>query len=189
MQYAGQENLAFRQMDATSLPFEGEFDLIFSNAALHWVKDHPAVLAGISRSLRPGGRVVLSMGGKGNAAGLLPLVDALISSEEWRDAFDGFLFPYAFYGVEEYEKWLPGTGLQATRLELVAKDMVHESVAGLKGWIRTTWIPFTQRIAVERQDIFINELVGKYLEHYPVDAFGRTHIKMIRLELEAIKVA
>jgi len=118
-------NLEFRQMDATALTYVGEFDLVFSNAVLQWIKDHPAVLAGVARALRPAGRAILSMGGKGNAAELLPVVDELIASRRWSGWFTGFVFPYAFYGIEEYEAWLPGTGLQATRLELVPKDMVH----------------------------------------------------------------
>jgi len=99
------------------------------------------------------------------------------------------VFPYAFYGVEEYEAWLPGTGLQASRLELVPKDMVHEGVAALKGWIRTTWLPFTQRVPAAFREGFIDELVGNFLERQPVDDAGRTHVKMIRLELEAVKLA
>ncbi len=187
--YAAQGNLSFRQMDAARLEFKAQFDLVFSNAALHWVKDHQAVLAGIAQALRPGGRAVLSMGGKGNVAGLLPLIDALIRSEKWGRYFDGFVFPYAFYGVEEYRQWLAGSGLRATRLELVPKDMVHQSVDGLKGWLRTTWFPYTQRLPDELRDVFIDELVERYLELYPVDDSGRTHVEMIRLELEATKVA
>lgn len=185
--YAAGKNLAFRQMDARELSFDAQFDLIFSNAVLHWVEDHRSVLSGIARALRPGGRVVLSMGGKGNAKAMLSVADAMIGAPEWRDYFDGFLFPYAFYGVKEYREWLAGTGLQASRLELVAKDMVHESVDDLKGWIRTTWFPYTRRLPATRRDEFISELVERYLEHYPVDDCGRTHLKMIRLELDAFK--
>lgn len=187
-QNTAEPNLGFRQMDATRLTFRAEFDLVFSNAVLHWVKDHPAVLAGIERALRPAGRAVLSMGGKGNAAGLLPVVDAVIRRDPWRACFEGFVFPYAFYGIEDYAKWLPEAGLRANRIELVPKDMVHDDVAALKGWIRTTWLPYTRRVAPQQRESFIDELVAAYIDHYPVDAFGRTHVDMVRLEVEAIKV-
>src|SRR5512133_3316891 len=59
-------NLRFQVADAAALPFQAEFDVIFSNACLHWIYDHKPVLAGIRRSLAPGGRVLLQMGGKGN---------------------------------------------------------------------------------------------------------------------------
>jgi len=183
-----ESNLAFRQMDASNLAFRAEFDLVFSNAVLHWVRDHRAVLAGITQALRTGGRTVLSMGGKGNATEFLPIVDDVIRRDHWRACFEDFVFPYAFYGIEDYMQWLPEAGLQAKRIELVPKDMVHDSVAELKGWIRTTWLPYTNRLAQEQRESFIDELVGNYLEQYPVDSFGRTHISMIRLEVEAVKV-
>jgi len=56
-------NLSFVEGDASNLPFDCEFDVVFSNAALHWVLDHRPVLSGIARALRPGGRCVLQMGG------------------------------------------------------------------------------------------------------------------------------
>ena len=55
----------------TALPFDAEFDVIFSNACLHWIYDHRPVLHGIRRALKRGGRVLLQMGGKGNAAAIM----------------------------------------------------------------------------------------------------------------------
>lgn len=57
--------LRFQLADAGSLPFAGAFDVVFSNAALHWVLDHRPLLAGIRRALVPGGRLLLQMGGEG----------------------------------------------------------------------------------------------------------------------------
>ena len=53
-------NLSFRYADARDLHLSGEFDLIVSFAALHWVLDHRPVLEGIKRSLKPGGRLMPS---------------------------------------------------------------------------------------------------------------------------------
>jgi trans-aconitate methyltransferase len=53
-----------RVMDAKSLDFSSEFDAVFTNAVLHWVKDDPdAPTAGAFRALKPGGRFVGEMGG------------------------------------------------------------------------------------------------------------------------------
>ena len=184
---AAEPRLGFRQMDASNLAFKAEFDLVFSNAVLHWVRDHRAVLAGIARALQPGGRMVLSMGGKGNAADFLPIVADVIQRDHWRAWFKGFVFPYAFYGIDDYAQWLPEAGMRATRIELVPKDMVHDSLAALKGWIRTTWLPYTNQVPQEQRELLIDELVAHYIEHNPVDSFGRTHVNMIRLEVEAVK--
>lgn len=59
-----------RVMDGRALRFEGGFDAVFSNAALHWMLDPPAVAAGVFRALEPGGRFVGEMGGAGNIAKL-----------------------------------------------------------------------------------------------------------------------
>ena len=59
-----------RLVDAEALPFDNEFDAVFSNAVLHWVRDHDALLTGVARALRPGGRFVAEFGGHGNIAAI-----------------------------------------------------------------------------------------------------------------------
>ena len=68
-------NLIFLGADASALPFHAEFEAVFSNAVLHWVLNHKPVLAGFARSLRPGGRCVLQMGGKGNGDEVVAAVE------------------------------------------------------------------------------------------------------------------
>lgn len=57
-----------RVMDGAALDFDAEFDAVFSNAALHWMRDADAVVDGVWRALRPGGRVVAEFGAEGNVA-------------------------------------------------------------------------------------------------------------------------
>ncbi len=76
-------NLSFACVDARSLDFDQEFDLCFSNATLHWVDNHQAFLNGASRSLRRGGRLVISCGGQGDAADVLQVFSELASCESW----------------------------------------------------------------------------------------------------------
>ena len=54
-------NLFFRQADASELSFRQEFDIVFSNAALHWVIDHRPVLRGIHNALKPNGKAIVQM--------------------------------------------------------------------------------------------------------------------------------
>jgi len=180
-------NLRLARADARALPFSEAFDVVFSNAVLHWVKDHRAVLRGLSRSLRPGGRVLMQMGGRGNAAGILEIAEPLFHSLRWQWYFEGFVSPYAFYGPEEYRGWLAEAGLTPARLELIPKDMLHAGQAGLEGWIRTTWQPYTSRLPEGERPDFIAEVAGRYLEHHPLDGDGQAHVEMVRLEVEAQK--
>ncbi|MBW1842158.1 MAG: methyltransferase domain-containing protein [Deltaproteobacteria bacterium] len=180
-------NLKFQRADARNLKFENAFDLVFSNATLHWVLDHTSVIEGIKQSLRPGGRVLLQMGGKGNAAEIIRTVEGRIKRDKWCRYFADFTFPYGFYTPEEYEPWLKEAGLVPVRVELIEKDMTQEGPEGLSGWIRTTWLPYTQRVPEDERTAFTDEIVENYLKQYPLDAEGRAHVQMVRLEVEAKK--
>ncbi len=181
-QYA---NLQFLQMDAQKLEADYQFDVIFSNATLHWVDDHQAFLAGCSRLLSPQGKLILSCGGAGNAAGILAAIDRLIQGPRWGPYFTTFVFPYFFYSDAQYAHWLKEAGLSPQRLELVEKDMTHQGAEGLAGWLRTTWMPYTDCIPEELREAFISDVVQDYLSVHPLDALGQSHVKMIRLEVEA----
>jgi trans-aconitate methyltransferase len=67
-------NLDFRLMDIDDLDFEEEFDAVFSNATLHWVKDHRRLLKNVRRALRPGGRLRFDFAGDGNCLNFFAVI-------------------------------------------------------------------------------------------------------------------
>lgn len=180
-------NLDFELADARNLPFRDQFEVVFSNATLHWVRDHDPVLQGIFQSLVPGGRILLQMGGRGNAAGMIAILQRMIKTTRWAGFFENFDFPYGFHGAEEYERWLKAAGFQDIEVRLIPKDMLHAGKAGLAGWIRTTWLPYTQRPPESKQGLFIDELADNYIQKFPPDHEGNINVKMVRLEVEAVK--
>jgi trans-aconitate 2-methyltransferase len=180
-------NLSFEQVDARSLNFQEEFDLCFSNAALHWVDDHQAFLRGASQVLRSGGRLVVSCGGQGNAAEVLRVFAALMVLDEWQQYFHDFNNTYSFYSDKDYAVWLAETKFKIEQLRLVPKDMTHQGRTGLSNWIRTTWMPFTHCIPIEQREDFIEHFVDKYLEAHPLDQWGYAHVAMVRLEANLVK--
>jgi len=180
-------NLRFQQQDAAQLTFQAEFDLVFSNAMLHWLSDPQPALRGIAAALKPGGKALLQMGGEGNNAEMMALLGEQICRERWAAYYQGFGVPYGFHGIAAYTGWLREAGLTPLRVELIPKDMAHAGRAGLAGWVRTTKLPYTQRLPAELREVFVNELLDTYLEKFPIDAQGRTHVGMVRLEVEAVK--
>jgi len=180
-------NLTFAMMDANHLTFDEEFDVVFSNAALHWITDHRPVLAGIARSLVPGGRAVLQMGGKGNADQVFCVLEVLLEKRRWKRYFEGFSFAYGFFGTAEYRQWLEEAGLETIRVELIPKDMAYSSREDFAGWIRTTWLPWLARLPDGEKPEFIKAFIDAYLSQYPADKEGAIHIGMVRLEAEAKK--
>jgi SAM-dependent methyltransferase len=98
--------IRFEVHDVCSLPFDGEFDAVFSNAVLHWVTRAGEAAAAMSRALKPGGRLVAELGGRGNIAALL-------------DASDRALRALGVADPERFHPWFyPSVGEYAALLEL-----------------------------------------------------------------------
>ena len=180
-------NLSFLRMDARELTFREQFDVAFSNAALHWIIDHPAVLCGVAESLDHKGRLLFQMAGKGNAQEIIAVLEEMISEDTCEPYFKNFSFPYGFYGPEEYKTWLREAGFKPERVELLPKVAKLQGREGLAGWIKTTWLPFTERVPIHLRDSFINEIANRYIAAYPLDENGLAHVKMVRLEVQATK--
>ncbi len=181
-------NLTFQVMDARQLDFASEFDVVFSNAALHWVQDHVSVLRGVKIALKKNGRLLFQMGGRGNAEEVSRSFNDLLRTPRWSVYFKNFSSTYGFYGPEEYREWLNEVNLTEKRIELIPKDMRHKGVEGFAGWIRTTWLPYTHRVPSELRQEFTSQVIENYLQHHPVDRDGFVHVKMVRLEVEAANI-
>jgi trans-aconitate 2-methyltransferase len=180
-------NLYFKIRDARSLDFHGEFDVVFSHSCLHWVLDHGPVMQGIAESLKPGGRMIIEVGARGNGARVFDIAHRLITEPLWAPYFQDFVFPYGFYGREEYLVWLEQAGLRPQRVELITKEMRLDSAARLASWIRTTWQAYTQRVPAALRETFIQDIVAYYLREYPIPADGTIRFDMVRLEVEATR--
>jgi len=180
-------NLRFRVMDAQKIKFDRQFDLVFSNAALHWADDHQAILRGAASVLKTGGRLMISCGGKGNADDVFTALRPEMRLKHWREFFKKMPTPYFFYAPADYEKWLPKFGFKITVLKLAPKDATYAGAEGFAAWLRTTWIPYVQRVPEKLREEFIAAVTRRYVARHPPDAEGKVHVKMARLEIDAIK--
>ena len=185
---ASYPNLTFFQMDAREINPPKKFDIAFSNACLHWVKNHTAVLRGVHSCLKPKGRILFQMGGRGNVDEVFNSVQSVQKSPACLEYFKNFVPPYYFYGTEDYEIWLSENDFMPVRLELISKDVNYSGKENFKGWLRTTWFPYTDCLPESLREAFLAEVVGNYIINHPADKFGNIHVKMVRLEVEAYAV-
>lgn len=103
-----------RVVDARDLPFEAEFDAVFSNAALHWMRQPEAVIAGVWRALEPGGRFVGELGGAGNIA---TVQEALQTTLARRGLDLAQISPWYFPDEAGYRSRLEQAGFTVTQIE------------------------------------------------------------------------
>ena len=181
-------NLEFYVMDARKIKSARRFDVVFSNAALHWVDNHEAILRGIASVLKPGGRLIISCGGKGNAHEVFVALRPEIRLKRWRQFFRRMPKPYFFYSPADYEKWLPRSGFKAVAVRLAPKNAIYAGSKGFAAWLRTTWLPYIQRLPEPARDEFIAAVAKRYLAKHPPDPGDKVHVRMVRLEIEATKI-
>src|SRR5450631_3047238 len=119
---------------AESLPYpDASFDAVFSNAALHWVRDQDEMLREVHRVLKPGGRFVAEMGGQGNIAAIRVALMAVMS----RHGFDGREDNVNYYPTaDEYSRRLERHGFKVERIALIPRP-TPLAEGGMSGWIRT----------------------------------------------------
>lgn len=130
-----------RLMDGQNLSFDREFDAVFSNAALHWMKDPDAVVAGVRRALRPGGRFVAEMGGHNNVAACVVALSAVLA----RRGIDAARYnPWYFPSAEAYRKKLEAAGFTVEEIALIPRPTYL--TAGIEPWLDAFCEPFLNAV-------------------------------------------
>lgn len=129
---ARMKGLTVRKLDGHALDFVSEFDAVFSNAALHWMRAPHLVVAGVARALKPGGRFVGELGGHGNVAAIGTAMRAV---SERRGGDPARAMPWFFPTPEEYGRLLAEGGFTVKEMSLVPRPTPLKT--GMEGWLRT----------------------------------------------------
>ena len=143
-----------RVADGHALEFDGEFDAILSNAALHWMKRPDEVIAGMWRALRPGGRVAAEMGGAGNVE---TIRTALVRCLEARGLDGEAASPWYFPTPEDYAAKLVAAGFRVDGIELIPRPTPLPGE--LVDWIWTFGESFLMRLPEAAREEVIAEVV------------------------------
>ncbi len=121
-----------RLIDGQHLTFVDEFDAVFTNAALHWMRDTNAVLAGVFRALWPGGRFVGEFGGHGNVAAICT---ALIAVLDARGVDGAARFPWYFPTPTAVARLLERHGFAVETIASFPRPTPLPT--GMRGWLET----------------------------------------------------
>jgi SAM-dependent methyltransferase len=173
---AKDRGLDARVMDGVNLRFNHEFDAVFSNAALHWMKSDPdAVIAGVARALKPGGRFVAEMGGHGCVAAITVAIVAVMA----RYGIDVRpLIPWYFPTVDDYRARLVRGGFIVDYIELIPRPTPLPT--NMAGWLEVFTASFFARLPVEQRAAARDEVI-ELLRLVLCDEQGRWTGDYIRL--------
>ena len=136
-----------RVVAGQELAFDGEFDAVFSNAALHWMRPAERVLAGVYRALKPGGRFVGEMGGHNNTAAIMVAISAVLA-RRGREA--RHLSPWWFPSAAAYRAKLEAAGFTVDEIRIVPRPTPLP--AGLEAWLAAFTEDFFGDPAAARAD-------------------------------------
>jgi trans-aconitate methyltransferase len=144
-----------RCFSAESLPFDQEFDAVFSNAALHWMSDQDAVLRGVRRALKPGGRFVAECGGQGNIAAIRVALLAILTAHGIpAERIEN----NRFFGTAEYRALLESQGFMVEEITLTPRPTPLAS--GMAAWLETFRSSVLKLLPQERRAGAIEQIVA-----------------------------
>jgi SAM-dependent methyltransferase len=181
---ARQRGLDARLMDATKLNFVQEFDGVFSNAVLHWIKDDlDAAIASAYRALRRPGRFVGEMGGHGCVAAINLALIIGLKKRGIQDA--AAISPWYFPTVDDYTQRIERAGFVAESVQLIPRPTPLP--AGMRRWLETFANPFCAALSEDKERSDFLDEVTEMLRPVLCDKKGEWTADYMRLRFLARK--
>ena len=141
------------RMDAQRLALKRRFDAVFSNAALHWMKQPEKAIEGVVGCLKAGGRFVGELGGKGNVENIRTALHAGLRK---RSIDPCQVDPWYYPSPSDYAALLQRFGFSVTYIELIPRPT--KLPGDILQWLELFAQPFTESVAEAHRLDFINEV-------------------------------
>jgi len=132
-----QDRVEFVCSDLLDLPFENEFDGIFSTASFHWVLDHERLFGTLHRGLRPGGWLVAQCGGAGNLTRFLGQVERLMKAPAYAPFFAGYRSPWEFSDAQTAAARLQAAGFTEIETSLEETPVTFSTAAEFQQFVES----------------------------------------------------
>jgi trans-aconitate methyltransferase len=147
----------FQVANAEKLAFENEFDAVFSNAVLHWVKDQRALLDGVYKALKTGGRFVAEMGGKGNVGVIISALRKALQEFDYKQQAETRM--WFFPSLGEYATMLERSGFKVTYAVHYDRDtLLNDQEEGVEKWIAMFGAAFLEGVRAEDKEQIIKKV-------------------------------
>ena len=174
----------FKVADGANFHFNKAFDAVFSNAALHWMHKADDVIKCVYENLKPGGRFVAEMGGKGNMEHMIAATQQVLEKHGYKKL--GERRPWYFPSLGEYAGKLEARGFRVTfAIHFDRPTLLHDGKQGVSKWLSMFGDTFFEGIPeTERQEI-LSEITALLEPNYQKD--GNWYADYKRLRFIAVK--
>ncbi len=181
------ENLTFLHMDVNDMDYQNQFDVIFSNAALHWVKDHRRVLQASFSALKANGSISWNFAADGTCVNFIDTAKSFMASDVYKEYFLDFEWPWFMPSKTEYEELAANTGFKIVDLDCENADRFFASADEMVRWIdQPSIVPFLERIPEPQKIGFRDRFVDRMIER-TIQSDGTCFETFKRIKIQAVK--
>ncbi len=117
-----ENHINFFQKDATTVDYDGKYDLVFSNATLHWIVEAKDMYTKLYKALKPNGRIAIHQGGFKSYYGLHKAVVKAIESCGYESCFADWTYPIYYPTQSDMEEMLEAIGFMNIEVNSHATD-------------------------------------------------------------------
>jgi len=181
------KKLTFQKLDINSINFENQFDLIFSNATLHWIKNHKKLINNCYKALKSNGFIRFNFAGYGNCSNFYEVIKETISSEQYRNDFTSFEWPWYMPSIDEYQTIIVENEFKDIKIWEENADRYFKDQYEMIKWIdQPSIVPFIKLVDESTKESFRNEVIQKMIDKTK-QTDGRCFETFRRINVYAIK--
>jgi trans-aconitate methyltransferase len=186
-QKSEQPNLSFVYADINDIEYENRFDVVFSNAALHWVKNHEKLLGNSLKALKSGGRIAWNFGANGNCENFYDTVKTAMDLPAYRNHFRDFEWPWYMPSEDDYNALIKSVGFRKSEISYENADRYFGDSAEMIGWIdQPCLVPFLKILPNDKKEDFRNTVVKIMIDRTKqpdgtcFETFRRLNVKAVK---------
>lgn len=139
------------------------WDLIFSNAALHWVDDHEQLLEQLAHRIAPSGQIAFQVPAQHDTL-THRVADDLAGAEPFRSAFGGWRRSQPVLPPDVYARLLYRCGFADPKVQLIVYPHILASREDVVEWVKGTLLTeYKRHLPAEVYDQFVEEYRGRLL--------------------------
>lgn len=160
--------VSVERWDLLDLPYDNEFDVVFSTAVFHWIKHHDRLFDALFRVLKGGGALLAQCGGAPNLLKLRDRIQRVTETEKFRTYFANWSRVWEYPGPELTINRLERAGFQSVSSSLEAAPVSFENASRYRDFLVAMILhPYFERLPAELTTEFSDILVTQAEQDHP----------------------